>query len=201
MIIIKNIIFDLGGVILKGEPISVLKNIKVDDKTYNNLKIYFDDWKDLNLGNESLEEKFNKCSFPKEIEKEYKNILLNYYKYREFNKDLINLINKLKDNNYNVYILSDNSKECLEYYKNHKIFKNIDGWVLSCEYNTCKCDGKLFDIIIKKFNLNPSESYFIDNSIDNIKESIKHGIKGYVFNEEEDINKLYNDMRDNDINI
>lgn len=201
VIIIKNIIFDLGGVILLDKPNAVLKEINDNSNTFDELNHFFDNWENLNLGEETLEEKFYQCNFSKEIENKYKDILLNYYKYRKINKELIRLINKLKKNNYRIYILSDNNKESFQYYKNHELFKNIDEWILSCEYNTCKCDGKLFDILIKKFNLNPRECYFIDDNIDNINESIKHGIKGYVFNEKDSINNLYNAMKNNGINI
>ena len=197
----KNIIFDLGGVILLDKPISILNNIEVDDTTYNDLKIFFDDWKMLDLGNESLEDKFNKCNLSKENEVKYKNILLNYFKYRKLNENIISLINKLKRNNYNVYILSDNNWECFNYYKEHELFKNLDGWVVSCEYNTSKKDGKLFDILIDKYNLIPEDCYFIDNEINNVKEANKHGIRGYVFNEKDNINYLYDDLKNNNIEI
>lgn len=108
---------------------------------------------------------------------------------------------KLKKNNYNIYILSDNNLESFNYYKNHKLFNNIDGWIISSEYNTLKSEGVLFDILIKKYRLNPSQCYFIDDKIDNVKEAEKHGIKGYIFNEDDSINKLYNDMKNNEINI
>lgn len=149
----------------------------------------------------TLEEKFNKCNFSDEIRNSYKVFLTHYYEYRKINMDLINLINKLKENNYNVYILSNNNKECYEYYKKQVIFSNIDGWVVSCDYGALKDDGKLFDIFLNKYNLNPRECYFIDDKISNILEANKFGIKGYVFDENKDINGLYNDMINNDINI
>ncbi|MBR3161330.1 MAG: HAD-IA family hydrolase [Bacilli bacterium] len=197
----RNIIFDLGGVILKDKPISILNCLNIDNKRYNLLKIFFYDWKKLDLGEETLEDKYKQCNFPKEYDDLYKNLLINYYKYREIDMRLINCINKLKNNGYNIYILSDNNKECFEYYKSNSIFKNIDGWTLSCDYHTSKGDGQLFDICIKKFNLNPSECYFIDDKLSNIEEAKKHGINGSTFNTSEDIAKLYNDMRNNEINI
>ena len=198
---IKNIIFDLGGVILKDKPISVLEDININDNDYNELKKFFDNWEDLDLGKETLIDKFSKCGFSSDIEIKYKNLLINYYKYRKINKELISIIDELKRNNYNIYILSDNNKECFEYYKKSNLFKNIDGWILSCEYNTVKRNGVLFDILINEFSLNRNECYFIDDKIANIEEAKKHGIKGYVFNEKNDINQLYDDMRNNRINI
>ena len=195
---IKNIIFDLGGVILKEKPISTLKKIDIDDKTYNDLKRFFDDWENLDLGNELLEDKYNKCNFSYEY-KVYKDFLINHYEYRDINLEILNLIKLLKQNNYNVYILSDNNKDTYNYYKNSLDFKDIDGWVVSCDYNSLKKDGILFDILINKFNLNTGECYFIDDNPINIEEAYKHGIKGYIFNEKDDINKLYDDMKNEGI--
>ena len=201
MINIKNIIFDLGGVILKETPISILKNFNIDSTTYNELKRFFDDWDDLDLGNESLEDKYNKCNFPSEYDALYKEYLINCYKYREVNMEVMTLINKLKANNYNIYILTDNNKTTTEFLKNTSILKEINGWVVSGEYNTLKRDGLLFDILINKYNLDVKESYFIDDNLDNIIEAEKHGIKGYVFDEKDNIANLYKDMRENKIKI
>lgn len=197
----KNIIFDLGGVILKDKPISILDDLNIDNKTYDQLKEFFNDWKKLNLGEETLEEKYIECHLPKSYDSLYKDRLINYYQYRPIDMRLIDCINKLKINGYNVYILSDNNKECFEYYKKQSIFKNIDGWILSCDYHTTKKDGLLFDVIIQEFSLNPKECYFIDDKLTNIEEAKKRGIVGIVFNFSEDINKLYSDMRNNGINI
>ena len=136
MITIKNIIFDLGNVILKGKPRSVLECFDLEKR--NELNKFFDDWTALDLGKETLQEKYNKCSFPKDIRKDYQDILIHYYEYRKINQDLIGLINKLKENKYNIYVLSDNNKESIAYYKNNELFKNIDDWIISCDYGTEK---------------------------------------------------------------
>ena len=198
---VKNIIFDLGGVILKDKPVSILELLNIDKKVYNQLKIFFHDWKKLDLGVETLEDKYKQCNFSKEYDKVYKQLLINYYKYREIDTRVIECINNLKNNGYKIYILSDNNKECFEYYKNHFAFENIDGWVLSCDYHTTKSEGRLFDSFIKKFDLNPSECYFIDDKLSNIEEARKHGIRGNTFNNMESIDKIYNDMRNNGINV
>ena len=194
----KNIIFDLGGVILVDKTYTVLDNLDIDKNTYNELKKFFLDCDNLDLGKMTVEEKYNSCNFPKEYDK-YKEYVINYYKHRIFNMELIDIINKLKKNNYNVYILSDNNREVYEYDKNHELFKNIDGWVLSCEYGTVKREGKLFDIFLNKFNLKASECYFIDDNMINIKEAEKHGITCYQYSN--DTNFLISDMRINGINI
>ena len=195
---IKNIVFDLGGVILKEKPISVLDN-RVDIVTYNELKRFFDGITELDTGNISLEELFNKCNFKKELIMKYKDVLIYYYKYRELNNEILELISKLKTNNYNIYVLSDNNRESIAYYKVNPLFKDIDGWVSSCEYNTTKTSGKLFEEFLNKYGLNAKECYFVDNEKTNINVANKYGIKGFLFNK--NIKELIINMKNNNINL
>ena len=143
----KNIIFDLGGVILKGKAKDILKKIDLNESEYNELVRFFDDWNDMDTTDMSIEEKFNNYNFSNNIKSKYKDTLIKYYELRDLNTNLINLIKELKKKN-KVYILSDNNKDASLYYKN--ILKDLDGYVFSYEYKTIKKDGKLFDIFFLK---------------------------------------------------
>jgi len=195
---IKNIIFDLGSVILKGKPISVLDDIDIDEDVYNDLKIFFDNWENLDMGIGSLEDKYNECNFSSDLDI-YKDYLVHYYKYRKINMNLIDMIKKLKNNDYNVYIFSDNNNDFFEFFKNNKLFDIVDGYLFSCEYGTLKRDRRLFEIFIDKFKLESRECYFIDDKEVNIKIGNEYGFKGFVFNE--NIDELYIDMKKNGIRV
>ena len=196
-----NIVFDLGGVLLKDKPVSILKKININEADYNQLIKFFENWEKLDLGQQSLEEKFLECNFPDYVSFKYKDILLKYYEIRDINNDIIDLINILKRNNYKIYVLSDNNSESFKYYQNHVLFNNIDEWILSCDYKVLKSDGELFKIMLEKYNLDPEECYFIDDKQLNIDIANKYHIKGYTFDEKQDIKLLYNDMIDNGIKI
>ena len=59
---IKNIIFDLGNVILKDTPSVVLENLKISDEIYKIIKCkFFDNWNKLDLGKETLKEHLDNC--------------------------------------------------------------------------------------------------------------------------------------------
>ena len=197
----KNIIFDLGGVLLRGEPSSILEKLDLSENDYQELIKFFQDWEKIDLGEETLEHKFFTCHYHKKIENKYKEVLINYYELRDINQDLIEIIKVLKKNHNNVYILSDNNKETYEYYKKHPDFKQIDGWVISCNYHSMKKDEKLFEYLLKEYQLNAKECYFIDNNKDNIKIAKKYGIQGYVFNEKEDLSHLKKDMKEHNISL
>lgn len=192
------IIFDLGGVILKDKPISVLDNLNINKNDYQELTKFFTNWNDLDLGKISLKDKLDECNFSNNILDKYKDLLLTFYEKRPINMELIDLINSLKKRNYNIYILSDNNKEAYLYYKNHEFFKNIDGWVVSCNYNTVKKDGKLFAILLNKYNLDASKCLFIDDNSNNIDIAKNYGIKGFLFNNDtyEELYKLISEVKD-----
>ena len=182
---IKNIVFDLGNVILKGSPNIVLEQIKTDKKQYESIKNnFFNDWKALDLGESTLRKKLEKCKFDFEIDSEIEEKLLRYYKYRPFNTEVLELINELKEKGYKIYILSNNNKEAEEYLLELPDFKAFDGWIFSCDYQIMKPDPKIYNILFETYNLKPEECFFIDDSIKNIEIGSKLGMAGFVLDYE-----------------
>ena len=191
-----NIIFDLGGVILLGKAKDVLDKLNIEEDEYNELIKFFDDWDRMDTTDTSIEEKFNSYNFSDYIKSKYKDKLIKYYELRDINKNLINLIKELKKNNNKIYILSDNNKEASNYYKTIEGLNNLDGYVFSYEYGTIKKDGNLFDIFLKKYNLDPKTCYFIDDTIENIEVAKSKGINGILY---EDDNKIINYFKERGI--
>ena len=166
---IKNIIFDVGGVVLKGHPSDVLESIDIDKELKEEvINKFFSNWSDLDLGLVTLKEKFDKCNFTTFINDELKNRLINCFKYREFNEDILELIHTLKINNYNVYILSNNNFDTVEYLRSLDFYKDIDGDCYSCFYHVSKPDKEIYKMLTHKYNLDISSSLFIDDSLKNI---------------------------------
>lgn len=178
---IKNIVFDLGNVILKGSPNIVLEQIKIDKKQYESIKNdFFNDWKSLDLGESTLREQLEKCKFDFEIDSEIEEKLLHYYKYRSFNVEILELIKELKNKGYKIYILSNNNKEAEKYLLEIPDFKAFDGWIFSCDYQIMKPDPKIYNILFETYNLKPEECFFIDDSRKNIETGNKLGMAGFV---------------------
>lgn len=178
---IKNIVFDLENVILKGSPNIVLEQIKIDKKQYESIKNdFFNDWKSLDLGESTLREQLEKCKFDFEIDSEIEEKLLHYYKYRPFNVEILELIKELKNKGYKIYILSNNNKEAEKYLLEIPDFKAFDGWIFSCDYQIMKPDPKIYNILFETYNLKPEECFFIDDSRKNIETGNKLGMAGFV---------------------
>ena len=196
---IKNIIFDLGGVVLKNNPSIVMNSLNIDNKDYDTIyNTFFNNLVLLDNGNMTLVDYFNKCNIPNNLKIKYKDVLCNYFKYREFNDNVVNLMKKLKDNNYKIYILSNNNKETYDYLFNLEKLNFIDGWIISSEYGIMKPDIKLYNILLDKYNLIASECCFIDDKEENINTSFSIGMKGFVF---KNFDLLIHDLKCNKIRI
>lgn len=200
---IKTIIFDLGNVILKDSPSIVLEITKVLDENRKNIKSkFFDDWNELDLGNKTLKEHLNNCELDSSIDESVREILLNYYKYRPFNNDVIELMTNLKNNGYNIFILSNNNKEAYEYLRKLPVFECVDGWIVSCDYHIVKPNKEIFIKLFETFNVKPEECFFIDDKEENINVAKKLGMKGFTLDiKNQGICKLIKKLKETNITL
>ncbi len=187
---IKNIVFDLGNVILKGTPSIVLDRFNLDKELYNDIeKNFFSNWNNLDLGLISLEEFFNQCKFKHRISENIKHKLIRYYEYRPMNNDVLALIHRLKINNYKIYLLSNNNKETVNHLRKLPFYKDIEGEVFSCDYHITKPNKDIYKILLDKYNLLANECLFIDDNQNNIDTASDLGFKVIKFNSVDELNK------------
>ena len=196
---IKNIIFDLGNVIINYDQDKIINNFTIDEdeKIFIKEKIFKSpEWKLLDLGqitnNAAIEEiqKRNDIKYNKLI-----NIFLHeWYKTQPINKDIVEIAKKLKERNYNIYVLSNMAKETYEYFKNMYFFKICNGIVISSHENVKKPDERIFNTLLTRYKLNPKECLFIDDDDTNrsYETANKIGILGRKVepNDKQDIIKL-----------
>ena len=200
---IKNIIFDLGNVIINYNQDKIINHFTIDeDETiFIKEKIFKSpEWKLLDLGqitnNAAIEEiqKRNDIKYNKLI-----NIFLHeWYKTQPINEDIVEIAKKLKERNYNIYVLSNMAKETYEYFKNIDFFKVCNGIVISSHENVKKPDERIFNTLLTRYKLNPKECLFIDDDDTNksYDTANKIGILGRRVkpNSKKDIIKMLNEF-------
>ncbi|MDD4408805.1 MAG: HAD-IA family hydrolase, partial [Clostridia bacterium] len=85
------------------------------------------------------------------------------------NEDTYDLLKELSQH-YNVYILSNLYTFMLKRF--NEMFGDIDNYIkgsmFSCDVKMKKPDPKIFDLFLHRFNLNPAETAFIDDTKENI---------------------------------
>ena len=197
---IKNIIFDFGNVIGRFDYKETIANITTDEEETKFLideVINSPEWIRYGLMDSGL---VSYDSIVKLINDRTNNIhsdlvdnlVSNYFKYITISDEITNLVKSLKEKGYNLYILSNTSKEVVDYFKDYEIFKYFDGFVLSYRIHMLKPNDGIYKYLINEYNLVPEECLFIDDREDNMKTANKFGIKGRHVNKDdiEDIKKV-----------
>lgn len=93
------------------------------------------------------------------------------------------IVADLKQKGYALYGLSNWSAITFDKYVGDyfPVFRLLDGMVISGREKCIKPDKKIYNILLKRYNLNPEECLFIDDSIPNLRGAWVVGIRTYHF--------------------
>lgn len=171
--IIKNIIFDFGGVLMDWNPKYLYQNVFNSEEE---MDYFLDNIATLKWNAEQDRGR----SFQEATE-----ILQN--QYPEFSKEIalyysqwpVMLKGTIEENvsilrnlhgRYQLYGLTNWSAESFPYaYKNYDFFSLFNGIVVSGEEKLIKPDERIYELLLNRYNLNASECLFIDNNYENIR--------------------------------
>ncbi len=192
---IKNIIFDLGGVLIGWDPKEVFKTIFDTEEEVNwfleNICTF--DWNEEQDGGRPIVQA-NELLIRKYPEHR-ENILAYYGRWEEMLTGAIDgtveILDKfIKDENYKVLALTNWSAETFPVAEARYEFLHwFDGIVISGVEKCKKPEDKIYNTILNRYDLVPEESLFIDDNKRNILAAEKHGIKCIHFHSPEQLNK------------
>lgn len=91
------------------------------------------------------------------------------------------LVGELKAAGYRLYVLSNMSREFIDCLRRFPVYALFDGEVVSCEEHTVKPEHRIYEILLERYGLNPAETLFIDDREANIAAAEQLGIHGYHF--------------------
>ncbi|WP_427043280.1 HAD family phosphatase [Fusobacterium sp. SB021] len=197
---IKNIIFDLGNVLIRFKPEEfVNKNIKKEYREkFFNAVFKGQEWADLDRGVleysdavKIFSEKIPECS--SEIKKLFDNYILDVLEPIEKN---IEIMKSLKGK-YKLFVLSNFHYPAFDYiFKNWEFFKYFDGKVVSGHCKLLKPEKEIYELLCSTYSLKPNECIFIDDTKANIEAAEKFGINGIHLT---DINILEEKLKENNL--
>lgn len=191
---IKNIVFDLGGVLFDFNPLEYMELMGFNleqGQFYQNLIWNSEEWKMLDLGKISYQELINSlCNrnpqYAKDLEYLLKN-RTNKYILRQNNKNT-KYLKELKKLGFRIYFLSNVSVGDLEYNANNfDIFNFINGGVYSCLCGFGKPSDEIFQKLLTTYNLKAEECVFIDDAKINCEGALKNGIKSIFYQNPEQL--------------
>jgi putative hydrolase of the HAD superfamily len=198
---IKNIVFDIGNVILNFKLEEVIPNFTVNKREQkfiiDNI-INSPEW----LGNSLIDTGFitreNAITIVQDrTNHENDEIVLNFWNnYNNYSKAdfrVIKLIEKLKESGYKIYLLSNINEHTFNSVSKSGLFDIVDGYVLSYLEHQVKPYESIYKTLVQRYNLNENECLFIDDNQNNIDTANKLGFKA-VKVEPDNYNSLINEL-------
>ena len=203
---IKNIIFDLGGVIINLDTAKTISAFNKLSKLpfeaiYTQLQqsTVFDLFDKGLITERDFFEELKKVTQSTASENELKQawnaMLLDFPLHR------LELLKKLKPQ-YRLFLLSNtNETHVTEFEKTlfeTQHYKNLEPFFekvyYSCRMQMRKPDIEIFDFVLAENGLNASETVFIDDTPQHVQGALKTGIKAYLLPKEKEVEELLKEL-------
>ena len=191
----KNVIFDLGGVVVDFNPRDFLMdyfmNKTAEDAVFD-LTFGSKAWEELDAGNITraaanrimLE---NAAAAGRTFE--VQTVIDEWQKILHTKKATVKTMMQLKLAGYNLYYLSNIAADTLEEIKKREFFVLFDGGVASCDVHINKPNPKIYTLLMQKYHLVYEESIFVDDNRANAQEAYNLGITGILYKNKKSFNR------------
>ena len=101
----------------------------------------------------------------------------------------------LKKKGYNIYILSNYSKELFEMHtKDASFLKVLDGGIVSYQVKEIKPGRRIYELLLEKYDLKAEECLFFDDRADNVEAARNMGIEAIQVTSREMLNEILDKM-------
>lgn len=195
----------MGNVIIKFNPNEIVSNYTDNEEEKKILlDIIFNgqEWLDLDRGTLDLLDaiKIIRGKLKENLKDIGENILNTWTKYIYEDDKMKDLMRKIRNKGYKMYILSNAPYSMIKYLENSEIPSLVDGIILSCEEKSSKPEEEIYNRLFTRFNIKPEESFFIDDRYQNIEESRKLGMEGHIY-DMGNIEALISDFKNYDIDL
>ncbi|MGB8489937.1 MAG: HAD family phosphatase [Bacteroidales bacterium] len=165
---IRNIIFDLGNVLISFEPSEYLKKKNFPSTIRNTIMTDIfrsDEWKMLDNGDITVPEAIDAISLKSSLKREEIALVFSFRTEIMFPLDEnVRLLPALKKHGFLLYYLSNFPLDIFEEIKNgYFFFRYFAGGIISSEVKLSKPDERIFTHILELYSLKPAECLYIDD--------------------------------------
>lgn len=182
---IRNIVFDMGNVLLQFDPQAFVDRLEVSDAQRQCLlrEVFGSPrWIELDRGDVTEADALaDMCShLPSSLHDAAERLL---YWWREPTpiEGMEALIRELKALGYGLYVLSNAPANLHTYFPRIPGSDCMDGLIVSADHHLLKPQGALYEILLSTYALRAEECFFIDDTPANVDGARKAGLSGTVF--------------------
>lgn len=178
----KNIVFDLAGVVVARNQERCPQYIMDYFYFINSGEVLPEFWNDYDRGTRDIDSvaqclaKFRGSDF-----ETAKSRMLEAVTYQETISATESLIKDLKIAGYRLFVLSNMSKDYIEFLRKMSVFQHFEGEVVSCEVQLIKPEKEIYSLLLDRYNLDPEQTMFIDDRVENVEAAATLGIVPFHF--------------------
>jgi putative hydrolase of the HAD superfamily len=199
MTAIRNVIFDLGGVVLDWNPDQIVSRFQPDAALRENFKkdvFGHSDWQLFDRGALTELEMIDRIESRTGLSKNQAvNIMDSVRESLVEKSETVRLMRALHSRGLALFCLSNMPTSIYTHLRErHGFWDLFSGIVISGEIRMMKPEAAVFDYLLGKFAISASESVFVDDLAPNIEGAIAVGLQGVLFQDarqcERDLDRL-----------
>ena len=186
---LKNVIFDFGGVLYRYEPDYLLSCFFHNPEDLQLAKpVIYREWHKLDEGTVDYEEytRETEALLPERLRKPARDFLYGWHLCEPPMEQTWALAAKLKARGYKIFLLSNAPVTFAAALDVYPILKIFDGLVVSGPIHMVKPNADIFLHTLEKFGLKAEESLFVDDMAVNAEGARKVGMYGYAYSGDAD---------------
>ncbi|MBP3853538.1 MAG: HAD family phosphatase [Erysipelotrichaceae bacterium] len=178
---IKDIVFDLGNVIITFEPDKFLDQLLKDPGAKAAvMDVYFPElWDEYDRGDHTIEEmiEIGAKRYP-QYEPAFRSMMLEWVNHLVPLRPSFDLIRELKEKGYRIFLLSNLSEQGYRsLQEEEELLSYLDGGIYSYQYHLKKPDPRIYRILMDTYDIDPKTSLFIDDRIENVETARRLGFE------------------------
>ena len=183
---IKNIVFDIGNVVVRWDPDLIAARTFDGSGHGSDIKdaIFGDDlWLSWNRGERTEAEMKHAFAETLGLEAELLDRLFFHIKdSQDLNEDTVRLMRTLKASGFRLFALTDNVHEIVHYLKERYAFWDLfEHATVSAEVGVLKPSAEIFHHVLNTNGLHANETVFFDDVAKNVAGAKAVGIHSFVF--------------------
>jgi putative hydrolase of the HAD superfamily len=183
---IKNIIFDMGRVLLKFDPYVSLNTYceNEEDKALIYRELFEGpEWIMADEGKITNGQRYElvKERIPGRLHRTLKLVVENWDMCMNPVEGAQEFYSWAKENKYHTYVLSNACNRFYGYFPKYYDLDSFEGVVVSSDVKMIKPNPEIYHYILNTYGLNPEECLFIDDVKANVEAAKNVGIQGFVF--------------------
>lgn len=183
---IKNIVFDMGGVLINFDAERYTARFVPDaaDRALIRRELFRSvEWIQMDRGSITDGEAVaSVCArLPAHLHQAVRDILDNWHRDIPPLDGIYDLVKELKGKGYGIYLLSNTCTRFHSFRENIPALKFFDGEFISADCHLVKPEPGIYRLFLEEFGLDGSECVFIDDVPLNVEGAVRCGIHGVVY--------------------